>query len=44
MRLFKLSITDRLSRLQETWSVVEANPSGRFITISPKKIRVRLLT
>jgi predicted nuclease of predicted toxin-antitoxin system len=43
LRLGTLGIDARLSRLEQTWSVVEANPSGSFIVISPQKVRVRPL-
>jgi predicted nuclease of predicted toxin-antitoxin system len=41
LRLERLAVRDALVRLQETWSVVEANPTGKFIVITQKKIRVR---
>ncbi len=44
MRLFDQEIEERLSRIQEVWSVVEANPKGRFVVITSKRIRVRLIT
>lgn len=41
LRLFEVPLTARLVRLQEVWSVVESNPSGSFIVITPHRIRVR---
>jgi predicted nuclease of predicted toxin-antitoxin system len=43
LRLDDFAIPDILARLRTTWSVVEANPSGRFIVITEDKVRVRLL-
>jgi predicted nuclease of predicted toxin-antitoxin system len=43
LRLEKLSLDGRLRRLNQAWSVVEANPKGCFIVISPRRIRVRPL-
>lgn len=44
LRLYDLFLTERLNRLQEVWSVIEANPSGRFIVVTSKRIRVRPLS
>jgi predicted nuclease of predicted toxin-antitoxin system len=41
LRLENLRVPDILARLQSAWSVVEANPSGRFIVITEKRVRVR---
>jgi predicted nuclease of predicted toxin-antitoxin system len=41
LRLDGLTITERIARLQATWSIVEANPAGKFIVISKHKVRVR---
>jgi predicted nuclease of predicted toxin-antitoxin system len=41
IRLEKLSMEARLKRLELAWSVVEANPHGCFIVISPRRVRVR---
>lgn len=41
LRLFDMPISARLTRLQQAWSVVEANPSGCFIVITSKRVRVR---
>ena len=43
MRMEELTIKERLTRLQAVWAVIEANPSGKFIVITEKKIRVRPL-
>ncbi len=42
-RLERLSIEARLKRLEKLWSVVEANPHGCFIVITPRRVRVRPL-
>lgn len=43
LRLYDLTIPERLTRLQEVWSVVEANPGGRFIVVTSRRVRVRPL-
>jgi predicted nuclease of predicted toxin-antitoxin system len=43
LRLERLTIARRIARLQETWAVIEANPSGKFIVITEHKVRVRRL-
>lgn len=43
LRLDDLSVADILARLQSVWSVVEANPAGRFIVITENRVRVRAL-
>jgi predicted nuclease of predicted toxin-antitoxin system len=43
IRLESLNIAERLTRLQETWGVIEANQSGRFIVISKNRVRARPL-
>ena len=43
LRMGKLTIPERIQRLTEAWSVVQSNPSGRFIVISEAKVRVRPL-
>jgi predicted nuclease of predicted toxin-antitoxin system len=43
LRMGKLTIPKRIQRLAEAWSVIESNPSGRFIVITEKKVRVRPL-
>ena len=44
LRLEALTIDERVQRLSEVWGVVEANPSGRFIVVTPNRVRVRALT
>ncbi len=44
LRLDDVPVSDMLSRLQAVWSVVQANPRGRFIVITENKVRVRPLT
>lgn len=41
LRLKDLGVDDRLARLGQCWSVVEANPAGCFIVITPQRVRVR---
>jgi len=43
LRLDDLTVPEILARIQSVWSVVEANPSGRFIVITENKVRVRPL-
>ena len=43
LRLGRLTIPERLIRLQQVWGVIEANPQGRFIVITEHRVRVRLL-
>ncbi len=43
LRLEHLPIHDRIARLEASWSVIEANPVGKFIVISDGKVRVRNL-
>jgi predicted nuclease of predicted toxin-antitoxin system len=43
LRLSELSVADALARLQQVWSVIEANPSGKFIVVTARKTRVRPL-
>jgi hypothetical protein len=35
-----MPLMDRLSRLELAWSTVDAHPAGKFIVITPIKIRV----
>ncbi len=42
-RLEKLTVEARIKRLEQVWSIVEANPRGCFIVITPRRIRVRPL-
>jgi hypothetical protein len=41
LRLKDLSIAERLRRLEQCWSVIEANPSGCFIVVTRQRVRVR---
>jgi|ERR1051325_258803 predicted nuclease of predicted toxin-antitoxin system len=43
MRLGDLSIEDRVARLKSVWSVIQANPAGKFIVVTASKVRVRPL-
>jgi predicted nuclease of predicted toxin-antitoxin system len=43
LRMEELTIAERIERLQSVWSVIEANPAGKFIVITEHKIRVRPL-
>jgi hypothetical protein len=38
-----MTITERIARLQTVWSVIEANPTGRFIVLTDPKVPVRPL-
>ncbi len=42
-RLNELPLIDRLARLEQAWSIVEAHPTGKFLVISARKVRVRNL-
>lgn len=44
LRFDDMTVGAALARLQSVWSVVEANPTGHFIVITEKKVRVRPLT
>lgn len=44
LRLDDVAIPAWGTRLQDVWSVVEANPSGCFIVVTSKRGRVRPLT
>ncbi len=41
MRLGDLTLAERLARLERVWGTVEANPAGKFIVITPTKVRIR---
>jgi len=41
LRLGDMTLEQRLSRLEQAWASVEANPVGKFIVITPSKVRVR---
>lgn len=43
LRLDDLTVLEIVARLQSAWSVVEANPAGRFIVITEHRVRVRPL-
>jgi predicted nuclease of predicted toxin-antitoxin system len=43
LRMAELTVAERIERLESAWSVIEANPHGKFIVISGQKIRVRPL-
>lgn len=43
LRLDELTVAEILARVQSVWSVVEANPAGRFIVITESRVRVRAL-
>ena len=43
LRLDDLAVPGWVTRLQEVWGVMEANPSGCFIVVTSKRIRVRRL-
>jgi predicted nuclease of predicted toxin-antitoxin system len=43
LRMGNLPIPERVARLAGAWSVVQSNPSGRFIVITENKVRVRPL-
>lgn len=44
LRLDDIAVPTWVTRLQEVWSVVEANPSGCFIVITSHRVRVRPLS
>ena len=44
LRLEDVAVPAWVTRLQEVWGVVEANPSGCFIVVTSKRVRVRPLT
>lgn len=41
LRLDDVAVPGWVTRLQEVWSVVEANPSGCFIVVTPHRVRIR---
>lgn len=43
LRLDDVAVPGWLPRLQDVWSVIEANPSGKFIVVTSKRVRVRPL-
>ena len=44
LRLEKLLLSERITRLEVIWPIIEANPSGSFIVITPQRVRVRPLS
>ncbi len=44
LRLEKLLPLERIARLEAIWPVIEANPSGSFIVITPRRVRIRPLS
>ena len=44
LRLGDMPLVHRLSRLEEAWPSVEAHPVGKFIVVTPSRIRIRDLT
>ncbi len=44
LRLGALGLPDRLARLEDAWPTVEAHSAGKFLVITPSKIRIRDLT
>lgn len=43
LRLDEFVAAEILARFQEVWSVIEVNPTGRFIVVTETRVRVRLL-
>ena len=41
LRLADMPLMERLARLQRVWSSVESHSIGKFIVITPSKVRVR---
>jgi predicted nuclease of predicted toxin-antitoxin system len=41
LRLHDIPLVERPARLEQAWSIVEANPSGKFVVITSKRVRVR---
>jgi predicted nuclease of predicted toxin-antitoxin system len=44
LRLDDTAVPAWITRLQEVWSVVEANPSGCFIVVTSHRVRARRMT
>jgi len=42
-RIEGLPVKGRIRRLKAAWSIIEANPSGAFVVVTPRKVRVRKL-
>jgi predicted nuclease of predicted toxin-antitoxin system len=43
LRMGNLPVPHWIERLKETWAIIEANPLGRFIVITPYRVRVRII-
>jgi hypothetical protein len=43
MWMHRLGLRERLARLAQAWSTVQANPTGKFIVITEGRVRVRNL-
>jgi predicted nuclease of predicted toxin-antitoxin system len=43
LRLVDLTVAEALARLRRAWSVIEANPTGRFFVVTQRRVRVRSL-
>lgn len=43
LRLEAMPLADRLPRLEQAWAAFEADAAGKFIVISPTKVRLREL-
>ena len=41
LRLGAAPLADRVARLEQAWASVEAHPIGKFIVITPTKVRIR---
>ncbi len=41
LRLGSLTLPERLARLDQAWPTVEAHPAGKFVVITPTKVRIR---
>ncbi|HAK93580.1 MAG TPA: hypothetical protein DCM87_00860 [Planctomycetes bacterium] len=44
MRLSSPRMEERLRRLAEVWSAIEAHLAGRFVVLGDKKVRIRPIT
>jgi predicted nuclease of predicted toxin-antitoxin system len=42
-RMHRLSLRERLARLAQVWSIVQANPTRKFIVITEGRVRLRRL-
>lgn len=41
LRLDDLTVTERLTRLDQVWETVESNSAGKFLVVSTTKVRIR---